>query len=46
MREALKSICRETGRNADGLIDWQRCVDRIQERARAALESTGKCVKG
>jgi hypothetical protein len=26
----------------DGLIDWQRCVDRIQNIARAALESTSK----
>lgn len=37
MRDALVKITRETGKGANGLIDWQRCVDRIQQIARDAL---------
>ena len=35
--EALEYIERQTGKGPDGFIDWQRCVDRIQSVARAAL---------
>jgi epoxyqueuosine reductase QueG len=37
LEEALQYIAQQIGKDADGFIDWQRCVDRIQEIARAAL---------
>lgn len=37
LEAALEAIVRETGDRGDGLIDWQRCVNRIQAIARAAL---------
>lgn len=35
--EALEYIARRDGKDANDLIDWQRCVNRIQEVARTAL---------
>jgi hypothetical protein len=39
LRAELEAIAHETGRlPGSPLIDWQRCVDRIQDRARKALD--------
>lgn len=35
--EALEYIRQRDGKTPDGLTDWQRCVDRIQDVARYAL---------
>ena len=37
LREALEYVSCQNGRGPDGFIDWQRCVDRIQNVTRAAL---------
>ena len=38
LEEALGYIVRADGKSGGEFIDWQRCVDRIQEVARVALQ--------